>query len=146
MCLSAGIGYAPGAVEFIEFLKQQRIPYAIATASGIENVAFYFDKLKLGSLINREHVVYDNHAIKSKPDPELFELAIRNIGVRSDETLIFEDSYAGIEAAEKAGAGKIVVVNSTGADYSRYSHDIITDFGQVNRDLFIQQPKDNPGT
>jgi len=132
--------YAPGAVDFIEYLKHQQIPYAIATASGIENIDFYFSKLQLGSLIDRRYVIYNDHRIKSKPDPEIFELAIRRIGLRGDETVIFEDSYAGIESAELAGAGKIVIVNSTGADYARYGHDVITDFYQVSRRIFTGQP------
>jgi len=134
------IGYAPGAAYFIRYLKQQHIPYAIATASGIENIDFYFSRLQLGSFIERQYVIYNNFRIKSKPDPEIFQLAIQKIGLKGAETVIFEDSYAGIEAAERAGAGKIVIVNSTGADYSRYSHDVITDFGQVNRNIFQGHP------
>jgi beta-phosphoglucomutase-like phosphatase (HAD superfamily) len=139
LCLAGEIGFAPGAVDFIGYLKHHQIPYAIATASGIENIDFYFSKLHLGALIERRYVIYNDHRIKSKPDPEIFELAIRRIGLRGDETVIFEDSYAGIESAERAGAGKIVIVNSTGADYTRYQHDVITDFCQVNRRIFKGQ-------
>ena len=134
--LANEIGYAPGAVNFMEYLKEQHIPYAIATASGIENIDFYYSKLGLGSYIDRKFVIYNNHRIRSKPDPEIFQLAMQKIGLSGHETVIFEDSYAGIEAAERAGAGKIVIVNSTGADYSRYGYDVITDFCQVNRGIF----------
>jgi len=138
--MANAIGYAPGAVNFMEYLKQQHIPYVIATASGIENIDFYFSKLGLGSYIERQFVIYNNHRIKSKPNPEIFQLAMRKIGLRGDETVIFEDSYAGIEAAERAGAGKIVIVNSTGADYNRYGYDVITDFCQVDRHIFQGHP------
>jgi beta-phosphoglucomutase-like phosphatase (HAD superfamily) len=50
---------------------------------------------------------------------------------------MFEDSVAGILATENAGAGKIYIVNSYGENYSRFSHEIITDFAQVDRKLFI---------
>lgn len=41
---------------------------------------------------------------KPKPDPEGFLKAIEIMGAKATETLIFEDSDVGIEAAQKSGA------------------------------------------
>lgn len=136
LCLQSGIDYAPGAIEFIEFLKNSKIPYAIATASGEENIEFYIRHLRLGSLIAREHIIFNNNRIKSKPDPEIFEIAINRIGLKSPEVVIFEDSVVGIKAAGSAKAGKVIIVNSMKADYSQFDYQKITSFDQVNRNLF----------
>lgn len=136
LCFRKGIDYAPGAERFIDFLKAGHIPYAIATASVKENVDFYFDHLRLGSLIDRNNIIYDNHKIKSKPDPEIFSIAINRLGLRSEEVVIFEDSMAGIHAAQNAKAGRIIIVNSNQEDYSIFEYQVITNFDQVDKTIF----------
>lgn len=130
------LDFAPGARDFIRFLNDSGIGVAIATASGWENVDFYLSILRLGDLVKPEHVIYNNGRLKSKPDPEIFNLALYTLGLKGMETVIFEDSHAGIRAAENAGAGKVVIVNSTQNDYSAYSHTVITNFSEVDRHLF----------
>jgi beta-phosphoglucomutase len=136
LCLKKGIDYAPGARDFIGYLKSGKIRYSIATASGKENVDFYFARLGLGSLIEREYVIYDNNRIRSKPDPEIFQIAINKLNLMNGDVVIFEDSYAGILAAQHAKPGKIIIVNSTQADYRDFRHKVITSFDEVDRGMF----------
>lgn len=56
--------------------------------------------------------------------------------LRASETVIFEDSFAGISAAECTGAGKIIIVNSHNQDYDGWSYQKIKSFNEVDRDLF----------
>lgn len=130
------LDFAPGARDFIRFLNDSGIGVAIATASGWENVDFYLSFLRLGELVIPEHVIYNNGRLKSKPDPEIFNLALATLGLKGMETVIFEDSHAGIRAAENAGAGKVIIVNSAHNDYSNYPHTVITHFSEVDRHLF----------
>ena len=67
----------------------------------------------------------------------MFLAAAKKLELLPQDTIIFEDSVAGIEAAENAGAGKIYIVNSYGENYSRFPYDIITDFDSVDRKLFV---------
>ena len=46
---------------------------------------------------------------KTKPDPEGFNLAINRFNILPKDTIIFEDSEVGIEAARKTGAAVMVV-------------------------------------
>ena len=46
---------------------------------------------------------------KKKPDPEGFCKAMDYYKISKDNTIIFEDSDVGIEAAEKSGASVFVV-------------------------------------
>jgi len=81
-------------------------------------------------------VIYNNNRIRSKPDPEIFEIAIRVLGLKCEDVVIFEDSVAGITAAERAKPARVIIVNSTGNDYSNFGFEVITDFTQVDRDIF----------
>ncbi len=130
------VGFIQGAVALFEWLQQQKIPFTIATASDEENVNFYFDYLRLGEYFDRSKVVYNDGSIPGKPDPELFLRAIRNLGVTASEVLIFEDSFNGIRAAENAGAGKIVIVDSHGEDYAAWDYPTILTFSDFDRTVF----------
>jgi beta-phosphoglucomutase len=139
LCSQSGLNFAPGAIDFIDFLKRNKVEYAIATSSGKENIDFYLSYLHLEKWFTLNQIVYNNGRMKSKPDPEIFETAIKRLGKNPDEVVIFEDSYAGIEAAKKANAGKIIIVNSNGDDYSKYGYDIISNFEQVDKSIFINK-------
>ena len=128
---------ASGAEELFDFFKAKGIPFTIATSAGIENVSFYFENMHLDRWFSLDKVVYNNGTFRGKPHPDVFINAAGKLELLPEQTVIFEDSVPGIEAAENAGAGKIYIVNSYGENYSRFSHDIITDFSQVDRKLFV---------
>jgi len=136
LCIN-DLKFAPGAEELFEFFKSKGIPFTIATSAGIENVAFYFENMKLNRWFRLEKVAYNNGTFRGKPHPDVFLDACHKLGVQPGDTAIFEDSIPGIEAAENAGAGKIYIVNSYGENYSRFPYDIIVNFDQVDRKLFI---------
>lgn len=127
---------APGAVDFIKFLRASGVAYTIATSSGPENVEFYFSHLKLHELFDRSKVVYNNGLLRGKPHPDLFVEAARVLGADPAGIAVFEDSVSGIIAAEKAGIGRIFIVNSNDEDYRGWNYEIITGFGSVDRSLF----------
>jgi HAD superfamily hydrolase (TIGR01509 family) len=54
-------------------------------------------------------LVTQEDVINVKPDPEGFILAMKNFGIKSQDTIIFEDSLVGIEAAKKSGANYFIV-------------------------------------
>jgi len=127
---------APGAEDLFDFLKEKEIPFTIATSAGIENVSFYFENMNLNRWFRLDKVAFNNGTFRGKPFPDVFLAAAKKLDVLPEETIIFEDSIVGIEAAENAGAGKIYIVNSYGENYSRFAYDIITNFDNVDRKLF----------
>jgi len=136
LCLQSDLELAPGAMEFIGFLAANGIPFTIATASGIENVDFYFNHLDLSRYFNFSKVIYNDGSFPGKPQPHIFKKAMDSLGLKGNETLVFEDSLAGIVSAEKAGAGEIIIVDSNREDYSQWDYQVIKDFNEVNRSLF----------
>ena len=135
LCIS-DLKFAPGAEDLFEFLQEKEIPFTIATSAGIENVSFYFENMKLNRWFSLDKVAYNNGTFRGKPFPDLFLAAAKKLNMLPQETIIFEDSVAGIESAENAGAGKIIIVNSYGENYSRFPYKIITNFESVDRKLF----------
>mgnify|MGYP006293017857 CR=1 FL=1 len=136
LCMKEKMELAPGAVEFFEFLQQKDIPFTIATAANKYNVDFYFQHLPLEPHFNRSKVVFDDGSMNSKPDPEIFQRAMQKIAVGSEEVLIFEDSASGVAAAENAGAGMIIVVESVPGRHGKWNYPVIRDFAQVDRSVF----------
>lgn len=128
--------FAPGAEDLFDYLQEHKIPINIATSAGIENVDFYFNKMNLAKWFDYDKVVYNNGTFRGKPFPDVFLKAAEKLHLHPSEIIIFEDSIPGIVAAEKAGAGKIYIVNSYNENYSQFLYDIITHFKDVNRDLF----------
>ena len=56
--------------------------------------------------------VSSNDVKRGKPDPEPYERALRNLGVRPDEALVFEDSPSGIRSARAAGIEVVGIASS----------------------------------
>lgn len=137
LCLETNMQLAPGVESLLDYLKENNIPVTIATASEKENLEFYFRYLPLKKWFEYDNVVYNNGKIKSKPDPEIYQLAMKAINRNPEEVVVFEDANMGLLAAKNAQAGKIIAVNSNDDDYAAWSdRQIITDYDQVDRSLF----------
>ena len=138
LCLQTDMQLAPGASDFLDFLKDEKIPFTIATASGKENLDFYFEHLPLTRWFKYDKVVYNNGKIKGKPDPQIYQDALAIIGKQPEDVIIFEDAVAGLQSARNAKAGKIIVVNSNDDDYTDWSDcQIIKNFDEVDRTQFV---------
>ncbi|WP_255489819.1 HAD family phosphatase [Dysgonomonas sp. 25] len=137
LCLKTEIRLAPGVESFLDCLRDKNVPFTIATASGKENLNFYFEHLPLKKWFDLDKVVYDDGTMRGKPHPDLYEKAMKLIGIQPEEVTVFEDANMGLLAAKNAGAGNIIVVNSNDDDYSDWAaYQIITNYNQVDCALF----------
>jgi len=89
----------PGTLDFIDDLKSQNIKVALGSAS--KNTPLILEKLKLKDVFDA--VADGNSVHKAKPDPEVFLKAAEMVGVEASRCVVFEDAYAGVEAALNAG-------------------------------------------
>jgi len=137
MCLDEGMEFAPGAEDLIRFLKENEVEIAIATASAKNNVEFFIGHFHLLRFFKRDHIIFNDGTLRGKPHPDLFIKAINAIGIKPEETIIFEDSQAGLEAAKRAGAGNIIIVNSTNTTYFGFEYQQISHFDEFDRSLFL---------
>ncbi len=131
---------APGAIEFLNFLKENHIPRTIATMSEKDNVDFYIENFKLSNWFDLDKIVYSDGTIPGKPNPDIFLIAAQKIGLSPKNCVVFEDAQSGIEAAYRAGIGKIIAVTSM-EEKSYYESinwvdNIIPDFKNISNLLF----------
>ena len=94
-----------GAKELIQRLRKANIKTAIGSAS--KNAFVILEGLDIKGLF--DCVIDGNATTKAKPDPEVFLLAARALGVAPEECVVFEDAQAGIEAANAAKMTAIAV-------------------------------------
>ena len=134
-CLKHKMELAPGAKKLLEYLKAQNIPMAIATAAGKSNVDFFIDKFDLLEYFTEEHIIYNDGTTKGKPHPDLFEKAIQRLGANKAQSIIFEDSFSGIQAAINCKVASVIIVNSTKGNYAEFELLIIEHFDEFDRNL-----------
>ena len=103
---------APGAIEFLDYLKENNIPRAIATMSEWDNVEFYIKVFGLEKWFNLDNIIYSDGTIPGKPAPDIFQIASKKINLDPKDCIVVEDAIAGIKSAQIAGIGKIIAIAS----------------------------------
>lgn len=143
MCLNDPENFvlAPGAEEFLTYLKQNNIPMTIATMSEWDNVEFYIKEFKLDKWFDINKIVYSNGKIPGKPAPDIYKIAAQNLNLNPNECIVVEDAISGIKAAQSAGIGMIIAIASIESDDLYTSipcvSKVIHDFQEINKDLFM---------
>ena len=133
---------APGAVEFLDWLKENNIPRTIATMSEKDNVDFYIEGFNLAQWFDVNKIVYSDGTMRGKPAPDIYEIAAAKLNLKPEECVVVEDALSGIEAAKNAGIGKIIAIASMdGKDVYKdipCVSRIITTFDEFDRNIFAQ--------
>lgn len=96
-----GISVKKGLRELLEELKQRELKWSIATSSSMDEA---MRNLEITGLKDDFSLVVTGDMVeKSKPNPEIFELAARMMGTAPAQTMVLEDSINGIRAAVAGG-------------------------------------------
>jgi beta-phosphoglucomutase len=101
----------PWSKRIIEFFASRGIRSAVASASDRVKVLCNIGCIGL-SPDSFDAVVTASDVTHQKPDPEIFEKAASILGTNPSETLVFEDSLAGVRAAKAAGMKCIATTTS----------------------------------
>ena len=100
----------PGVINVIQALKERRVKIAIGSSS--RNARSI---LRAVGLEEEFHVITDGNDIpRSKPDPAVFTIAARRLGISPEECLVVEDAEAGVEAGLAAGMSVLAVGTAAG--------------------------------
>ena len=116
-----------GLVEFLKDLRVNEIVTGVGSSGQSDNVNFVLDKCGIAPFFTA--IANGDMVTKCKPDPEVFILASKLIGVKPEECVVIEDSFAGIEAARAAGM-KVIAMATTYTQEelkSRSDFDLIVD-------------------
>ncbi|GIM94119.1 HAD family hydrolase [Paractinoplanes toevensis] len=112
-----------GIVTWLDDARDLGLRIGLASSSGAAWVTRFLDALGLRDrfevLATRERVAH------SKPAPDLYELALNELGARPDEALAVEDSPNGVAAAKAAGLFCVAVPNPLTVDLALDGADIV---------------------
>ncbi|SHF87867.1 beta-phosphoglucomutase [Flavobacterium segetis] len=116
----------PGVFKVLQFLKEKNQPIALGSAS--KNARPILEKT--GILSYFDAVVDGNDVTNAKPDPEVFLIAAELLKVKPEDAIVFEDSVAGIQAANIAMMTSIGIGNETILHEAKY---VFRDFNAINQ-------------
>ncbi|QES90062.1 HAD family hydrolase [Rhizosphaericola mali] len=97
-----------GLQAFLDKAKEHNIKLAIGTAAPKTNVDFAVDALGLRKQF--PVIVGAEDVATSKPDPEVFLKCAEALGANPHNSIVFEDSPKGVEAAKRGGMKAVVLL------------------------------------
>ena len=118
----------PDVPKVLEFLKERNIPIALGSAS--KNAQPILEKVGLLSYFDT--IVDGNNVTKAKPNPEVFLLAAKQLGVDANNCVVFEDAVAGIQAANAAQMTSIGIGDKNVLNEAQFN---FIDFTQISTDF-----------
>jgi HAD superfamily hydrolase (TIGR01509 family) len=104
----------PRVRELFERIKQDGKRIALATSSHKDDVQTYTDLARISDLVDGETTADDTD--KSKPAPDVFEAAIKRLGVPVENLMAIGDTRFDVEAAKKIGLRTIGFLCGRAAD------------------------------
>ncbi|MCX4762199.1 HAD family hydrolase [Streptomyces sp. NBC_01275] len=113
----------PGIAEWLNEARRHRYPVAVASSSPISWVSGHLQRLDLADYFST--LVCCDADIRSKPTPDSYLRACRDLGVDPMHALAVEDSPNGIAAAKTAGLSCIAVPNSMTAGLDLAEADLV---------------------
>ena len=121
----------PDVPRVLDYLIEKAQPISLGSAS--KNARPILEKVNL--LSKFDAIVDGNDVSKAKPDPEVFLIAAQHLNMKPEDCIVFEDSVAGVQAANTAnmisiGIGEKDVLHE--ADY------IFSDFTEIENS-FIEE-------
>tara|TARA_R110002020_G_scaffold296658_1_gene512310 strand:- start:103135 stop:103797 length:663 start_codon:yes stop_codon:yes gene_type:complete len=118
----------PGVKPILEYLQQKNVPMALGSAS--KNATPILKRVNLFDIFN---VIVDGNAVKkAKPDPEVFLIGAEKLNIAPSNAIVFEDSIAGIQAANIAS---MISVGIGEKDILHEAHYIFKDFTEIDTDF-----------
>ena len=96
-----------GLSEFLEEARQAGVRMAVGSAAIMFNIDFVLDGMNIRSYFDA--IVSADDVAESKPNPETFLKCAERLGASAGESIVFEDTPKGVEAALNAGMRAVVI-------------------------------------
>ena len=120
----------PGVLPVLQFLKEKK--QAIALGSASKNARPILEKTGIISYF--DVIVDGNDVTNAKPDPEVFLKAAQLLNISPSDSIVFEDSVAGIQAANIGKMTSVGIGSKTVLHEAKY---IFEDFTLIDK-TFIE--------
>lgn len=106
----------PGVMPILQFLKEKNQSIALGSAS--KNARPILEKT--GIIHYLDAIVDGNDVTNAKPDPEVFLQAAKLLGATPENSIVFEDSVAGVQAANIANMTSVGIGSATILHEAKY--------------------------
>lgn len=126
----------PGVKEIINACQQLELSLAIASGARRNEVANTLNIHGLTGIFNA--IACSEDVVHPKPAPDVYLLALSNLGLAAEQCIAVEDSYSGLQSAKAAGLRCIVVPNVYSASHDFSQADVIAEglagaIGAINK-------------
>lgn len=121
----------PGVLKVLEYLKSKNQFIALGSAS--KNARPILEKTNIMHFFDA--IVDGNDVSNAKPDPEVFLRAAELVGVSNENAIVFEDSVAGIQAANIANMISVGIGDATVLHEAKYN---FKDFTFIDKPFLSQ--------
>ncbi len=102
-----GVPVKEGLFDLLEYLKRENIPCAVASSTSRKKVLKYCDKAGVTGYFQK--IICGDMVEKSKPDPQIYLTAARELGTAPERCMALEDSPNGCLSAFRAGMKTVMV-------------------------------------
>lgn len=96
-----------GLVELLDYLRANQYKIAVASSTSRPTVMDYLERTKVVGYF--DFIICGDMVKHSKPNPEIYTIACREIGLPPANCLALEDSPNGIRAARGAGMHPVLI-------------------------------------
>ncbi|MFC1640792.1 HAD family hydrolase [Patescibacteria group bacterium] len=118
-----------GLATFLQECHDGHIPVGLATSATPNMAEFVFRETGIGKFFDATVTAHD--ISNSKPDPEIYLEAAKQLRMQPASCLVFEDSFSGIEAGKAAGMKVVGVATTHPEDKIQNVDHVITDFMEM---------------
>lgn len=118
----------PGVMPVLKYLKEKKQLIALGSAS--KNARPILEKT--GTLSYFDVIVDGNDVSNAKPDPEVFLLAAKLLNTKPEDSIVFEDSVAGVQAANIGRMLSVGIGEKATLHEAKY---IFKDFTQIDENF-----------
>jgi HAD superfamily hydrolase (TIGR01509 family) len=101
----SGVKLYPGAKEFLVEARNKGFQLALVTSALKSMAETFLHSHGIAELFDL--IVTGDEVEHSKPDPQIYKLAIERLGLEPFEAVAIEDAVKGIQSAQAAGLGVI---------------------------------------
>lgn len=139
-----GLPVKPGVFELLDWLEEKDWGIGLASSTRRSTVIRHLEK---AGLRNRFPVVITGDMVEhSKPQPDIYLLACRELGAEPGQSFAIEDSPNGIRSASRAGMIPLMVPDMIAPDeeMERLSRRIFQDLGEVLKYLKTFSDREGP--
>ena len=133
----------PGVLDLIAEAKERNLHLGVASSSDRKWVLGHLTRLGLHT--NFESIRCADDVSNTKPDPDLYQAVLGDMGIQPHQAIAFEDSLHGVEAAKRAGIFCVAVPNDVTRHLPMPKADLtVNSLSEMELEEYIKQAQMEP--